>query len=132
MGVERTPMGKPPAGYIALQLDGLWLRAPYLHNGSVPTLRALLEPEQGRPRTFYRGYDVIDRANVGFVSRRCADGVTPETDSASVEFQWGCMPGDRGWRFDTSELGNGNEGHRYGVDLPEEMKTALVEYLKTI
>ncbi len=132
MGVERTPMGKPPAGYIALQLDGLWLRAPYLHNGSVPTLRALLEPEERRPRTFYRGYDVIDRANVGFVSRRCADGVTPETDSASVEFQWGCMPGDRGWRFDTSELGNGNGGHPYGVDLTEGMKLALVEYLKTM
>ena len=34
----------PTGGYIALQLDGAWLRAPYLHNGSVPTLRALLEP----------------------------------------------------------------------------------------
>ncbi|MGH7506572.1 MAG: hypothetical protein ACRELX_13010, partial [Longimicrobiales bacterium] len=36
-GIRRTPMGKPDiTGYIALQLDGIWLRAPYLHNGSVP------------------------------------------------------------------------------------------------
>ena len=31
-------------GYANMPLDGLWLRAPYLHNGSVPTLRDLLEP----------------------------------------------------------------------------------------
>ena len=31
-------------GYANMPLDGVWLRAPYLHNGSVPTLRALLFP----------------------------------------------------------------------------------------
>ena len=46
-------------GYANMPLDGLWLRAPYLHNGSVPTLRALLFPEE-RPAVFYRGYDVYD------------------------------------------------------------------------
>ncbi len=54
-------------GYANMPLDGLWLRAPYLHNGSVPTLRALLFPEE-RPAVFYRGYDVYDWTNVGFVS----------------------------------------------------------------
>ncbi|MGH7507218.1 MAG: hypothetical protein ACRELX_16300, partial [Longimicrobiales bacterium] len=133
-GIRRTPMGKPDiTGYIALQLDGIWLRAPYLHNGSVPTLRALLEPPANRPATFYRGYDVLDRHNVGFIARRCAGGRAelPATD-ASVDFQWGCMPADRGWLYDTAEKGNANGGHVYGVDLTDGEKQALVEYLKTM
>ena len=50
-----------------MPLDGIWLRAPYLHNGSVPTLRALMFPD-ARPAVFYRGYDVYDWENVGFVA----------------------------------------------------------------
>ena len=49
-------------------LDGIWLRAPYLHNGSVPTLRDLLKPPAERPKVFWRGYDVYDPVNVGFVT----------------------------------------------------------------
>ena len=55
-------------GYAGMPLDGIWLRAPYLHNGSVPTLRALLLLDP-RPATFYRAYDVYDFQNVGFVCR---------------------------------------------------------------
>ena len=133
-GLRRTPMGMPDApGYVAIQLDGVWLRAPYLHNGSVPTLSALLEPVENRPASFYRGYDVLDRWNVGFISRRCA-GNEPElaADGTSVQFQWGCMPRDKGWLFVTSERGNSNRGHLFGVTLPDADKRALVEYLKTL
>ena len=42
-------------GYASVPLDGLWMRAPYLHNGSVPTLADLLEPVEQRPRLFWRG-----------------------------------------------------------------------------
>ena len=103
-------------GYANMPLDGLWLRAPYLHNGSVPTLRALLEPAAMRPQVFYRGNDVYDAANVGFMSD---------------------VPAERGrrfFRFDTSVPGNGNAGHEgraYGTELPPQDKAALVEYLKT-
>ena len=38
-----------PTGYIRAFLDGIWLRAPYLHNGSVPSLRDLLTPPAQRP-----------------------------------------------------------------------------------
>jgi len=133
-GIRRTPMGKPVhTGYIAVQLDGIWLRAPYLHNGSVPTLRALLEPPERRPVRFYRGYDVLDRENVGFIARRCAADESDGIEVArSVDFQWGCMPEDRGWLYDTTERGNGNGGHVYGTDLTDAEKRALVEYLKTI
>jgi mono/diheme cytochrome c family protein len=99
-------------GYANMPLDGLWLRAPYLHNGSVPTLAALLEPAAVRPAVFYTGYDVYDYDRVGFVS----DGA----DAAA-----------HGWRYDTRLPGNGNGGHEYGTDLPAAQKLALVEYLKT-
>jgi hypothetical protein len=134
MDVQRTPMSKPDrAGYIALQLDGLWLRAPYLHNGSVPTLRALLEPPACRPASFYRGYDVLDGANVGFVSRRCAVPVAPATGGCpAIETQAGCMPEDAGWHYDVTEAGNGNGGHLYGTDLTPDEKKALIEYLKQL
>ena len=55
-------------GYANHPLDGIWLRGPYLHNGSVPTLRDLLDAPERRPAVFYRGYDVFDQVKVGFVS----------------------------------------------------------------
>ena len=89
------------------------LRAPYLHNGSVPTLRDLLEPAANRPKVFWRGYDLYDQANLGFVT---------QGDEAKRI----------GTRFDTSERANGNGGHVFGVDLPKGEKDALLEYLKTL
>src|SRR5262249_38052624 len=100
-------------GYANQPLDGIWARAPYLHNGSVPTLRDLLEPAERRPPVFYRGYDVFDQAKVGLVSNRpAADGRTY-------------------FRYDTSLPGNSNSGHDYATSLPDEDKRAVVEYLKT-
>ena len=55
-------------GYVAETLDGLWLRAPYLHNGSVPTLADLLEVPQDRPKAFVRGGEVLDSSRGGFVA----------------------------------------------------------------
>ena len=103
-------------GYSNSPLDGLWLRAPYLHNGSVPNLKELLEPSSARTKLFYRGNDVYDPQNVGFVS-----------NLAELE-------GRTFFRFDTEKPGNGNFGHEgpaYGTDLPAAQKRALLEYLKT-
>lgn len=100
-------------GYNSLLLDGIWLRGPYLHNGSVPTLTDLLEPVENRPKVFWRGYDVYDQERIGFVSQ----GEDAERN---------------GWRLDVSVPGNSNSGHLYGTDLPPEEKEALVEYLKTL
>jgi hypothetical protein len=50
-------------------LDGIWLRAPYLHSGSVPTLRDLLRPPEERPKVFFRDCDVYDYVNLGMVSQ---------------------------------------------------------------
>lgn len=103
-------------GYANAPLDGVWLRAPYLHNGSVPTLRDLLEPATARPQTFYRGDDVYEPARVGF------QYTVAERD------------GRHFFEFDTRLPGNSNAGHegrRFGTELTSDEKHALVEYLKT-
>lgn len=93
-------------------LDGIWARSPYLHNGSVPTLRALLFPQE-RPEVFFRGYDAFDWENVGYVSSG------PEAEKA-------------GFRYDTRLRGNDRRGHAYGESLAAAQKEDLLEYLKTL
>ncbi|HZN95448.1 MAG TPA: cytochrome c [Myxococcales bacterium] len=99
-------------GYVAGRLNGLWLRAPYLHNGSVPSLEALLAPPSERPVQFRRGTQSYDPIRVGFVS---------EGEEAKSAFL-----------LDTRLPGNGNGGHLYGTALPAAEKRALLEYLKTL
>lgn len=99
-------------GYVAPLLDAIWTRAPYLHNGSVPTLRDLLEPPDARPAFFYRGYDVFDPTKVGFVSQ-------------GLEAQRAGTP------YDTKLRGNSNAGHIWGTTISASEKDALIEYLKT-
>ncbi|MDO9008815.1 MAG: c-type cytochrome, partial [Thiobacillus sp.] len=103
-------------GYANAPLDGIWLRAPYLHNGSVPTLWDLLQPAAQRPKMFYRGNDLYDPRHLGFVADPPAANDRPL------------------FAFDTTLPGNGNAGHEgaaYGTTLPDADKWALLEYLKT-
>ena len=125
-GIERRGLVEAnPDGYIAAFLDGIWLRAPYLHNGSVPTLRDLLNPAAQRPTMFWRGYDVYDPKNVGFIS----------TDQQANEL-FGAVALQQlhttGTQYYTGWRSNGNMGHEYGVALPPADKDALLEYLKTL
>jgi hypothetical protein len=101
-------------GYVANELTGLWLRGPYLHNGSVPTLRDLLAPPASRPPKFYRGYDLVDPVGGGFVSQ---EG-TPAARFGSL--------------YDTASPGNDNSGHLYGTDLADQDKRQLLAFLKTL
>ncbi|MDC0666504.1 c-type cytochrome [Nannocystis radixulma] len=95
--------------YKARPLNGIWAAAPYLHNGSVPTLHDLLLPVDQRPRKFAVGRWEYDPKKVGYVS----DGEVP-------------------FVVDTAVVGNSNRGHEYGVTLAEADRWALVEYLKTL
>jgi hypothetical protein len=113
MGVERRNMIKDK-GYIAAPISGVWLTAPYLHNGAVPSLVELLKPPENRVRKFYRGCDLYDAERMGFVSDR-------KEPSCASNFE-----------FDTTLPGNGNRGHAYGTELPLEQKRQLIEYLKTL
>jgi hypothetical protein len=103
-------------GYVSEPLEGLWLRAPYLHNGSVPTVAALLEAPGLRPRAFLRGGEVLDSTRGGFVAAPC--------DPTNPPPQLFC--------FDTQLPGNSNGGHLYGTDLGTDQKADLVAYLLTL
>lgn len=110
---------KKTAGYANMPLDGLWLRAPYLHNGSVPTLEDLLKVPGDRPRYFARGRDLVtlDPSKGGFVAPSCIPSAAGE--------------GETGLCFDTTLPGNGNGGHHYGTGLQETEKRDLLSYLLT-
>jgi hypothetical protein len=95
-------------GYKARPLNGIWATAPYLHNGSVPTLVELLKPAEDRAKTFHVGIQEFDPVNVGFKD----DPTQP--------------------LYDTTVEGNSNKGHEYGVDLSEDDRRDLLEYLKSL
>jgi mono/diheme cytochrome c family protein len=105
--------------YKARPLDGIWATPPYLHNGSVPNLYALLSPVAERPKTFYLGNREYDPVSVGY---------------RTEEF-----PG--GFELDTSLRGNSNSGHEFnngpgegvlGPLLTPEERRELIEYLKSL
>jgi hypothetical protein len=121
LGIDRPPMTeRDPYGYLSPPLDGIWLRAPYLHNGSVPTLRDLLDLPNERPVTFHRGYDVFDPVKVGWKEPE-ARATGPSGEMQTPFFL-----------LDTRKRGEGNGGHLYGTQLAPEEKDALVEFLKTL
>lgn len=136
-GKERFRHFRKTNGYAAAPLDGVWLRAPYLHNGSVPTLAALLTPPEARPKNFWRGTVTYDLEKVGFVYQ------TPDltkadrrhafchlSDGTGSSFCGSKQPHNNGLCNAGKCLGNGNYGHRYGTELSAEQKLSLIEYLK--
>ncbi|MFN0193460.1 MAG: hypothetical protein ACKVP5_16045 [Aestuariivirga sp.] len=135
---ERFQNFRKTNGYANAPLDGVWLRAPYLHNGSVPTLWDLLQPADKRPKGFYRGYDVYDPVKLGFVSApsELSDDLKKSlfcyAVNAAGEAECGAFkPDNRGTCDAVSCKGNGNAGHEYGTKLSDADKYALIEYLKT-
>lgn len=116
--------------YKGRSLNGIWATAPYLHNGSVPTLYDLLlpkkregDPEEGeyRPDHFQVGSREFDPVKVGFKTE-----------------------GYEGFRFTTGRRGDDNGGHEYAAGrtpqpngeilpaLSAEQRKDLLEYLKTL
>lgn len=121
---ERMNGGRPngirdtPVGYKVRPLDGIWATPPYLHNGSVPTIYALLSPAADRPKTFWMGNREYDPVRVGYRTE----------------------PFRNGFLFDTTIAGNSNHGHEFsnakgpgviGPLLSDDERKALIEYLKT-
>ena len=101
----------PGNGYVAPPLDGIWATAPYLHNGSVPTVEMLLNSSL-RPGIWKKqtGYNKTEL------------GLNYEVlDSKKDKFS-----------YDTSLFGYGNFGHRFGDKLSDAERTAVIEYLKTL
>ena len=115
-------------GYAATPLTGVWANFPYLHNGSVPTLHALLGPASERPRIFeVMAARRLDRVHVGqplFTDPR--DGAL---DEAALLRRSG---DDRNW-FNSARLGSGHGGHDVWPRIQTDAnRRALLEYLKTL
>ena len=73
-------------GYQAPPLDGIWATAPYLHNGSVPTLAALLKSST-RPAAVHAGPPrptsrTTTRDNVGWKFEPVAAPAAPDSAAA--------------------------------------------------
>lgn len=103
------PRWRGTGQYLARQLDGVWATAPYLHNGSVPTLYDLQLPAAQRPKTFPLGHRDYDLEKVGYCSAGIAEPI---------------------FVFDVAVAGNANSGHEFGSSLSEAQRRDLVEYLK--
>jgi hypothetical protein len=108
-----------PLGYKVRPLNGVWATPPYLHNGAVPSIDALLSPVSERPAKFTLGNREYDPVNLGY---RTDDLVN-------------------GFVFDTSLPGNSNRGHEFsdetregviGRKLSPDERKALIEYIKTL
>ncbi len=98
--------------YAARPLTAVWSHPPYLHNGSVPSIRDLLLPPSQRPDTFTMGHMEFDPVTLGLA--RNAKLTAPP------------------FVFDTRITGNHNTGHQYGTTLSDAQRTRLLEYLKTL
>jgi hypothetical protein len=118
---DRAELRPGPAGrvhgYINAPIEGVWARAPYLHNGSVLTLAELINLKARRPQ-FFRGRNFYDPVDVGLVD--------PGTATARAYY-----------RFDTTVRGNSRSGHDYpwsyrGPGWNESALRDLLEYLKTM
>lgn len=103
----------PNDGYVAPPLDGVWATAPYLHNGSVPTLYEVLDPK-ARPARWTR------------------TGYSRDYNWKKVGWHYDPDPKNKKWTFDTEKPGYGNQGHYFGEELTEAEKWAVIEYLKTL
>ena len=99
--------------YESRVLRGIWATAPYLHNGSVPSLADLLTPGTARPNRFRIGRN-YDLARVGLAEDQ--GSAAPERDTTCEH----------------RTSGNSRCGHDYGTALSTSEKAALLEYLKGI
>ncbi|MFL1513280.1 di-heme-cytochrome C peroxidase [Pseudomonas prosekii] len=106
--------------YKARPLAGVWATAPFLHNGSVPSLYQLLSPQDERASSFYKGTFEYDPKHLGYRTQAFSDG----------------------FLFDTRITGNHNSGHEFragkrgngviGRLLQPQERWALLEYLKVL
>jgi|GEM_PF-6497807 len=108
--------GEPiKVGYRARPLTGVWATAPYLHNGSVPTLSDMLSSPEDRPPRFLVGGRDFDPEKVGL-----ADPDIPRAEQRGATW------------FDTQIPGNSNSGHDHSRGINDEDRAALIEFLKTL
>jgi hypothetical protein len=120
-GITRMVPNDPFPGYMPPPLDGIWATAPYLHNGSVPTVELVLN-SRARPRAWKR-VDLdrthFDEDALGWPWQAVADPqALPEAERKLV--------------YDTTYWSQSNAGHTFGDHLTADERRAVIEYLKTL
>jgi hypothetical protein len=122
---EKHPANPVKIGYQAPPLDGIWATAPYLHNGSVPTLEQLLD-SQKRPAKFTRppstDFEYYDKSRVGWKYEMIDQSIRSEKRT-----EW-----ESTFIFDSTRFGLSNKGHTFGDKLDNQDRSDLIEYLKTL
>lgn len=113
---------QPEAGYIAPPLDGIWATAPYLHNGSVPTIELILDGDR-RPQFWSRSFSDADYDREALGWKHVVED-HGHADEPGVE--------RRKQIYDTTLFGYSNAGHDYGETLTSDERAAVIEYLKTL
>jgi hypothetical protein len=103
--------------YVARPLVSVWATAPYLHNGSVPTLYDLLLPAKARPKLFPVGHREYDPVKLGHAV--ALEAIPPAQYPLLFE-------------INTTMSGNSNAGHEYGTNLSDAERYDLLEYLKAL
>ncbi|RLS87595.1 MAG: hypothetical protein DWI08_05085, partial [Planctomycetota bacterium] len=104
---------------------GVWATAPYLHNGSVPTIYSLLN-SKARPKVFTRDFqnkfENYNQKELGwnFLSKNNTEHL--QNKEITEQRKW----------YDTSTPGRLNTGHTFGDDLNEQERSQVLEYLKTL
>lgn len=104
---------EPYEGYIAPPLDGIWITAPFFHNGSVPTLEGVLNSDK-RPKYWSRNIE------------------KPEYDYEGIGWKYKKHEQSSKGVYNTDLPGYGNYGHYFGDKLNAEERKAVIEYLKTL
>ncbi|MFK7861269.1 MAG: hypothetical protein AB8B64_20810 [Granulosicoccus sp.] len=112
----------PGPGYVAPPLDGIWATAPFLHNGSVPTIEMLLDSTQ-RP-DFWR-HDVMDASDPESYDQA-------RLGWAHTALERGKSANDDIRVYDTTLPGYANSGHLFGDHLTQDERQSVIEYLKTL
>ena len=112
----------PSQGYVAPPLDGIWSTAPFLHNGSVPTIRAVLD-SASRPK-MWQHRDKSSESPSSYNQTDLGWHFRVLTDTADQT--------NNRWVYDTNKLGYANHGHQFGDVLTDAQRDAVIEYLKTL
>lgn len=121
-------------GYIPPPLVGVWATAPYFHNGSVPTIEAVLNSEL-RPEIWARDQSPYDY-DLKHVGLEYASLSRPEYDAgaekAAATHYRSKAALDQMFIYDTKGFGRGNMGHTFGDSLSTGERTAIIEFLKSL
>ena len=121
-GITQMEPNDPFPGYMPPPLDGVWATAPYLHNGSVPTIELMLD-STARPDVWKRldldstNYDE-DALGWPYEALETSQAEVPEEGRNLV--------------YDTSYFSQSNAGHTFGDHLTDDEREAVLEYLKTL